>query len=305
MHKVSVIIPNYNHANYLRKRIDSVLTQTYQDFELIILDDYSSDNSREIIESYRNHPKVTHVVYNNSNSGSTFKQWHKGIDLASGKYIWIAESDDWCEPTFLEWLIKPLEEQKDCSISFCQSYCVEENNNIKWYSQHKKLNEVIDGKLFIRKHMLSGNGIFNASMALWRKETFRSISKDFLGFRFCGDWLFWIRLASMGRVAINGRVLNYFRKHKNDVSGKAYSTGFNYVEEMNVINTIYNEHLIGDSEYKRLFKQKFKEFWMKRKNFNKGIKNEVMQLFRIPVSPKVNYRKVFLFSVLWHELKYS
>src|ERR1700742_1367615 len=105
MAKVSVIVPNYNHSRYLNQRIDSVLSQTYQDFELIILDDCSTDDSRKIIKQYQEHPKVSHIVFNETNSGTTFKQWKKGIELAKGKYIWIAESDDWCEPNLLETLV--------------------------------------------------------------------------------------------------------------------------------------------------------------------------------------------------------
>ena len=59
MPKVSVIVPNYNHAPYLKQRIESILNQTFQDFELILLDDYSSDNSREVISDYSSHSKVT------------------------------------------------------------------------------------------------------------------------------------------------------------------------------------------------------------------------------------------------------
>src|SRR5207342_1807970 len=102
MATISVIIPNYNHAFYLKQRIDSVIQQTYSDFEIIILDDASTDNSRDVIEKYRHYPKVKHIIYNESNSGSTFSQWQKGIELASGKYIWLAESDDVADSTFLE-----------------------------------------------------------------------------------------------------------------------------------------------------------------------------------------------------------
>lgn len=99
---ISVIIPNYNHAPYLKQRIDSVLNQTYTDMEVIILDDKSTDNSIEIIEQYRSHPKVVQIELNKQNSGTTFKQWQKGISLAKGEYIWIAESDDYADETFLE-----------------------------------------------------------------------------------------------------------------------------------------------------------------------------------------------------------
>ncbi|MEJ7913050.1 MAG: glycosyltransferase family 2 protein, partial [Chitinophagaceae bacterium] len=77
---VSVIIPNYNHAEYLHQRIQSVLDQTWPHFEIIILDDCSTDNSKQIIEEYRYHDKVGAIIFNPVNSGSTFKQWIKGIE---------------------------------------------------------------------------------------------------------------------------------------------------------------------------------------------------------------------------------
>src|SRR5258706_9778611 len=119
MPKVSVIIPNYNHAPFLKQRIDSVLNQTYLDLEVIILDDRSTDNSGGIIESYRGHPKVVSIVYNEANSGSPFGQWKKGVRLVNGKYIWIAESDDWAEPDLLDKLIALAEGNDNIGIAFC------------------------------------------------------------------------------------------------------------------------------------------------------------------------------------------
>ena len=92
--KLSVIVPNYNYARFLNARIGSILNQSFQDFELILLDDCSTDNSREVLECYRNNPHVSHIVFNEQNSGSPFIQWMKGIELARGEYIWIAEADD-------------------------------------------------------------------------------------------------------------------------------------------------------------------------------------------------------------------
>lgn len=124
---VSVIIPNYCHARFLNQRIDSVLNQTYRDYEVIILDDCSTDNSREIIESYRNHPKISHIVYNEKNSGSTFIQWEKGFELARGEYIWIAESDDVARSTFLEECMNAFSSYSDVSIVFSDCLFVDEN----------------------------------------------------------------------------------------------------------------------------------------------------------------------------------
>ncbi|TAE04306.1 MAG: glycosyltransferase family 2 protein, partial [Bacteroidetes bacterium] len=86
---ISVIVPNYNHAPYLLERIESILSQSFQDFELILLDDFSTDQSKEVLKKYQNHEKVSHLLLNEKNSGSTFKQWNKGISLAKGKYIWL------------------------------------------------------------------------------------------------------------------------------------------------------------------------------------------------------------------------
>ena len=87
---VSVIIPNYCHSQFLAQRIESVLNQTYQNFEVIILDDCSPDAgaSKAVIEKYRGNPHVSHIVYNEENSGSTFKQWNNGIALSKGEYCW-------------------------------------------------------------------------------------------------------------------------------------------------------------------------------------------------------------------------
>src|SRR5580658_7167935 len=110
MPKVSVIVPNYNHARFLRRRIDTILAQTFQDFELILLDDCSTDESRSILREYASAPRVR-FEFNEVNSGSTFKQWNKGVRLTQGKYVWIAESDDYADIRLLERLVAVLNDE--------------------------------------------------------------------------------------------------------------------------------------------------------------------------------------------------
>ena len=159
---VSVIIPNYNHQSYLKKRIESVLTQSFTDFEVILLDDCSSDNSRAIIENYRTNPFVSSVVFNNQNSGSTFKQWEKGIRLAKGKYIWIAESDDFADTDFLLKTVSSLQENPNAVIAFTGSQMVDEEDNpiaLDWdkYSLNIASLSNYDKNVFLQKHMLWKN----------------------------------------------------------------------------------------------------------------------------------------------------
>jgi len=301
MPRVSVIVPNYNHAAYLAQRIDSILHQSFQDFELIILDDNSTDNSKKVIESFREHPKVSHIVYNTENSGSTFKQWEKGIRIAVGELIWIAESDDWCEKNLLEELVNGIDSDKNCVISYCQSYCIYNINEIKWISQHPYLSEIIEGHEYIKKYMLMNNSIFNASMVLWKKEFYQGISKDFLNYKFCGDWRFWVELARYGNIHVSGKTLNYFRKHENDVTGNATKSGLEIMETIRVLNAMHAEELITDQEFKKGAKRAFKDYWNQKSGLSSAKDLEIKQAFQRSPSSFSNYNKMML-SLLWHDL---
>jgi len=300
--EVSVIIPNYNHAPFLRQRIDTVLNQTFQDFELIILDDCSTDNSKEVIESYAGNPKISHIIFNSANSGSPFLQWEKGINLAKGKYVWIAESDDWCEPSLLQTLVEGIKKDDQCVISYCQMFYITEGNNIKWQSNHRYLSEMIESKVFIQDYLAVKVSIYNASMAIFKREKFKYVTSGFTTFKFSGDHLFWIEIARHGKTHISGKVLNYFRKHDQDVSGKAYKSGLNFVEELNIINWMYREELIDDVIYTRAFKKQYKEYWMVRNSIDRNNKNTITTLFDHPLSKKTNTIN-FLSSAIWNAYK--
>lgn len=302
MPKVSVIVPNFNHSKYLKQRIESILNQSYQDFELILMDDCSTDDSRKIIDSYAGNPRVTHIIYNEHNSGSTFKQWKKGISIAEGDYIWIAESDDWCEPTLLETLVEGFNKDKDCVISYCQSYCINDSHEIRFRSGHPNLSEIVDGKAFIKNYLAVPVSIFNASMALWKRDKFQFISDEFTTFRFCGDWYFWIQLSRLGTVHISGKLLNYFRKHGNDVSSKAYQSGLNFIEELKIINLLYTEELITKKGYHRAYEKKFFEYWFVRNSIDKTNKLYIKNLFSDSLSPLTIYL-ILIPAAMWKQFR--
>lgn len=228
---VTVIIPNYNHAEFLKQRIDSVLNQSYQDFELIILDDCSKDKSRLIIEGYRNHPKVSHIILNDENSGSTFRQWAKGLEIAKGDWIWIAESDDYCSLDFLEQVTKHI--NSETGLIFANSYSVDEHNNIlakglekaNWLSKHIDKNDflsdfLLKGEEELRAHLLYNNTIYNASAVIFRKNLIIPYIKEANGWKLYGDWLLWVRIAVQTKVKYIADPLNYFRCHTNNVRTK-------------------------------------------------------------------------------------
>ena len=220
---VSVIVPNYNYARFLRQRIDSILLQDFTDYELILLDDASSDDSRSILESYRSNPHTACIVCNEQNSGSPFSQWQKGLSLARGKYVWIAESDDYAASSFLRETVDVMERHPEAVICFAGSSRIDphghllKKDNDYWSRNpmlHRRGYRVLDGMAYIVHNLYWRNYIYNASGALFKKDALKDVDlSSCTAMHCCGDWLFWAKLAAHGQVIEIYKKLNYFRSH--------------------------------------------------------------------------------------------
>jgi hypothetical protein len=218
--KVSVVVPCYNHAPFVRQRLDSIFQQTFQDFEVIILDDGSSDGTRDIIEGYRSHANVR-ILLNEQNSGSTFAQWIRGIDRANADLIWIAEDDDLCERTLLERLV-PCFHDPDVRLAYCQSVAVDQHDRhlfnytihtdqfstTRWRSDYvADIAEELNAGLAVR------NTIPNASAVVFQKFDLLNLRNSLPGYRLTGDWVFYLHAINGGKVAFCADSLNYHRRH--------------------------------------------------------------------------------------------
>ena len=246
-HLITIIVPNYCHAKYLDQRIQSILNQTYQHFELIILDDCSPDDgaSKAVIEKYRSNPHVSHIVYNEQNSGSTFKQWEKGIGLAKGEYVWIAESDDFCELTLLDELVSQIKEHPSCSLAYALSQQVDDNGKFKGHVVKPLANRFLKGLDFIRRYMCCENPVYNASSAIFKKDAALRIDRQYMDYKGAGDRLFWIEIAEQGDVAVVNKPLNYFRQHGDKVTPQKTIDGTNMRENYRIFNYLCKKKLLS------------------------------------------------------------
>lgn len=276
MPKVSVIVPNYNHAPFLKQRIESILNQSFQDFELILLDDCSTDNSREIIDNYHNHPKVTRVVCNDQNSGSAFHQWKKGMELAQAEWVWIAESDDWAERSFLEEMMIAVEDDPNCVLgSSIPCYVFPDGRT--WHKDVHEGNIVFRGDDFVRLGLLGSNSLSNVSALLVRCDAMRQI--DFSAaenMRLCGDWLLYAMLCSKGNVVECGKTLSYFRQHGNNTSVEAEKNGLSLIEGVKVLDYLTHTFNVPSKAYSR----QWGRTWAKlehRYHYEKPLRNEIRQ----------------------------
>lgn len=255
---VSVVIPNFNYGRYLDLRIQSVLKQTFHNFELILLDDASVDNSLEILKLYGGggYDRISHIVLNDSNSGNPFVQWHKGIQLARGKYVWIAEADDLCEPTFLENVIPLMETHRNASVCFVGNCRIDqygthiEGDFNKWKPSYPAYC-VFDGKEYIKHNLYWRNYIDNASAVVFRKNMMKADNiRQCEQMRHSGDWLFWFYMAMNGDVIECYKVLNYFRQHPQKVTVKATKSGMGEAENMEIVR-IMEQYIPNLGNYRR------------------------------------------------------
>lgn len=220
---VSVIVPNYNHARFLRQRLDSIFNQTFTNFEVILLDDKSTDNSIEVLDSYQDE-RISHRIYNSTNSGSTFPQWKKGLELAKGELIWIAESDDWADVTFLEKMVPLFSQYHHLAVAYSEMDYVNENGELinETYAEYAsyahptlwKDSHYYSGKEYLERFMINKCMIVNASGVLFKKNLGLKHIDKILNYRQAGDWLFWNSiLAENGAyVYFRGKEkLNFFR----------------------------------------------------------------------------------------------
>lgn len=230
MPRVSIIVPNFNHAKYLTARLDSIYAQTYSNIEVILLDDASSDESVGILHRYaERYGDKTICCVNEKNSGGVFNQWKKGLALATGELVWIAESDDYCSANFLEELVGSFQNQA-VMLAFARSDFVRGEPPEKVWSSEEYLRDVggdIWNRPFIRSaHAMVKSGwaiknvVPNVSGALFRHPGNMALLSDpqWLSLRLCGDWIFYLSIIRGGLVAYSPRASNYYRQHSLNTS---------------------------------------------------------------------------------------
>ena len=261
---VSIIVPNYNHARYLSQRLNSIFDQTYQDFEVILLDDSSSDNSLDILKRYSQRADVQ-ILANDQNSGSPFRQWLRGIDLAKADIWWIAESDDISDPAFLATLLPAFNDPR-VKLAYANSHVIDENGAIvgdylgsdyltalsitRWSTSYKvPAEQEINDALGIK------DTILNVSAVLFRRYEMDPLVRSTLHeMESSGDWYFIVQAIKGGEVYYDARKLNYHRRHSESVIGKLLKSNKveTFYKEMSIVHqTVAENYALSASFYEK------------------------------------------------------
>lgn len=252
--RVSVVIPNYNYESFIKDRIESVLNQNHPLYEIIYLDDKSSDGSLAIAEAALQNQATPFVFHKNTiNSGSVYKQWAKGIHSAKGDFIWIAEADDLASKDFIDHALKRFKDQ-NVGLVYAQSAIIDESGTLlhsdvrfhtdaidqeRWNSDY-----TVKGAFEIKRSLIYRNTIPNVSACLFRAAALKESASDMLtSYRYCGDWYLYVDLLLKYDAAFISKPLNYFRKHSLNVT-TSNTRSVDYIAEVIRVKRYICERLV-------------------------------------------------------------
>ena len=260
---LSVIIPFYNHEDYLKERIDSILNQTNQDFEIIALDDYSSDNSIEVVSRYHDEYRLD-LYKNTSNSGSPFKQWKKGLESAKGQFVWIAEGDDTASPDFIRTLFVHFNDSM-VNIVSAKTEIIGSNGEIitdalkpyfeRAYPEKFSKNYKKDGCVEVNEQLGSICTLVNASGLLIRKSALSfEILNQASKFKMAGDWLIYLSCLKHGKIVHEVNATNYFRRHESSQVHKVEGTEIYFKERFKILEYVQKNYPVYKLTLRRAIK---------------------------------------------------
>ncbi|MGA2222954.1 MAG: glycosyltransferase [Syntrophobacteraceae bacterium] len=219
--KVSFVVPCYKLAHFLPDCINSILSQTYQDFEIIIMDDCSPDNTPEVAQTFTD--KRIKYIRNSVNIGHT-NNFNKGISASSGKYVWLISADDLLRTDYvLKRYVALMESSPQIGYVFCPAIALHNNTDsgIDKWSYHGPEDCVFEGKTFLHKLLVECCVPAAAGMA--RKECYENIGLFPTDLSYGEDWYMWSTFAFHYDVGYFSEPMVYYRRHVDSITSNLSS----------------------------------------------------------------------------------
>lgn len=236
MAKISVCIPSYNYGRFIRQAIQSVLNQTYQDFELIIVDNCSTDNTEEVVKSFLNIDKRIKFVRNETNIGFV-KNLNKCLSLASGECISILHADDMYLPNMLEKEVAVLDSNPEVGLVYSSVKIISEEGTVtKEY--HPFDRDYILNREEEFKRLILGNYIRTPTVTV-RRECYSVLGRYNEEIPFTSDWEMWLRIALDYGVAFISEPLACYRIHGECDTNRVIQMNLVGMEEYETLKIIF------------------------------------------------------------------
>jgi len=267
--RVSILIPVYNREKLVKRAIESALSQTYKNIEIIIVDNKSSDNTWEVLKEYAGKDKRIKIFENERNLGPVLN-WKKCLEFSTGEYVKFIFSDDWIENNFIEKTFLYLE-NNEVAFAYTPALIIDENGNENLVYKRYTIDTIFDSKQFLEGSIFSTNFPVSPGCAIFRKKDVEKNlivdvpNKDNLDFKKFGggnDLLIYLLTANeYQKVAFVNSTKAYFMAHKGSISSSDLSLYYTWAK-------LYFLDLIKDEKVKALYKAK-----RIRKDLNVNVKS--------------------------------
>ena len=220
MPAISVCMPTYNGAAYLKEAIDSVLSQSFTDFELIITDDCSKDETLSIAQSYSD-SRIR--VYRNETNKGLVGNWNESLGKAEGRYIQFFFQDDIMAHNGLERKFELMEEDKSLALCFSASCIVDSKDVVTMHRRPYRKTQTFDGKDFALKSFRSHNLYGEPSNVMLRRAVMKEVGLFNPALSYTPDWEYWIRMSLHGNVGYVDEELSSFRVANTSTTSKLFA----------------------------------------------------------------------------------
>lgn len=258
---VSVCIPVYNRPDFVCDAIESVLSQTYADFEIIVTDNCSTDNTPDVVKRYAGNDARIRYHKNKSNLG-VCSNLNQGLLLAKGKYIKFLLSDDKLAPRCLEAFVEVMEKYPTVSLVTSYTQAFGGSNNIRDASYFPGTG-LLDGKIYQTDLLINGNWPGSPSSVMFRREDLHIGLFHHIWKYWVGDLDISIRLLGVGDAYVAPEILSYLRIH-NQQESSVHAVDFRLIRERLMLANIAFQfpHVYGN--YTKTEQKKISTHLLKR-----------------------------------------
>lgn len=280
---VSVVVPSYNHAKYVKETILSIVNQTYQNIELIVIDDGSKDNSIKILQNLQKEFGFTLIVRENR---GLVKTLNEGLSLANGEYFCVVASDDIFMLNKIELQVDFMEKNPDYALCFGKMKIIDENSN---YVKDFKFKRIKSGFMFYK--LFSKQFIITAPTVMLKRNILESVGGYSSEFNI-EDFPLWLKLSLDYPFGYLDEILVSYRIHGANMSS-------------NIAKNIQETHKILDKYNIDNKTEKIMQMWYYRWfcDLSKTTDKELAYQYMRKALPNSFYKVRFLRSVLRYYLK--
>jgi glycosyltransferase involved in cell wall biosynthesis len=232
--EVSVCIPAHNAARYLRSAIDSALAQEYADFEVVVLDNASTDETRAICEGYDD-PRF-HYEFEPEPGQSI--AWNRCVELATGRYVILLHGDDELERRFLSRAVEVLDTEPDVGLVHCAAQHIDEEGRLLEL-QRPFESDLIDRDGLVLRNLLLEGCIINPAGVIARREAYEKVGQFTDRVVWGVDWHMWIRIAMEFSVGYLAEPLSRYRQHTSSGTSGVMTSARNGKDERWLIDDVF------------------------------------------------------------------